>query len=705
MRTSILVLWLICGLSSLSHASTEPNATLVHGEAYNSAVLSVAFSPDGKLLASASRDSTVKVWNVTTRQVLATLPHRLWVDAVTFSPDGRLIATGSRVLRIWEVANWREVDSLEHPRNVRCVAFSNDGTILAAGTAGNKVHLWDVATRNKMATLTHGRYDQTLFSVAFSPDGSTLVSGSGDGDIRFWDVSTQKNTLIYSVYTSSVFSLAFSPDGVLLAASGISKDGNDWNSTVNLWNLETRLHTGKFDVRDPEYGYSWWIKSVAFSPDGKYIAAGAAQNTITLWDVGAQEKTAILGTSNTLTSGGRVGEVNSVAFSPDGKTLASGGAAEGPPRRGEIHLWDVSIETPTVPPSPGSNSNAVLSLDLIPDGGAGNRVNDGVTSGTVTGKDTKIAVEVFASDVKTSLAGLLVKFDFDSSILAFVKAESGAFGFNIPQATGTYFAATNNVVIPASGFLARGEFKTLVDVTNQPFSIGIDVVTLAESVNLSNDITTTKVISFNAAPPPATFSIFLDSDTADGNQSVTTLGVGTGSVVPIQIFGNEIRGVNGVSARFEYDAAQIGYEGFDPGSLLPNAQVLAVPAENPTAIDISIVSFGGQATADSGMVGSVRFQTTNDFSGTTLRLVRAEIGRGEQRESITPDDIAVSLRLSNPTPDFNGDGRVDFGDFVALGMHFGASRGDARYDAKYDLDQDGMIGFGDFLIFGQAFGT
>lgn len=259
--------------------------------------------------------------------------------------------------------------------------------------------------------------------------------------------------------------------------------------------------------------------------------------------------------------------------------------------------------------------------------------------------------------------------------------------------------------MPASGFLARGEFKTLVDVTGRPFSIGIDVVTLAESQTLSNDIRTTKVISFNASPPPATFSISLDGNTAAGDQGVTMLNAATGSVVPIQLFGNDIRGVNGVSARFEYDAAQVGYDGFDPGRLLSNAQVLAVPSTNPTAIDISVVSFGGQATADSGLVGSVRFRTTDAFSGTKLRLVRAEVGRGEQRESITPSDIAVTLRLAQPSPDFNGDGRVDFGDFVALGMHFGASRDDARYDAKYDLDQDGTIGFGDFLIFGQAFGT
>ena len=183
------------------------------------------------------------------------------------------------------------------------------------------------------------------------------------------------------------------------------------------------------------------------------------------------------------------------------------------------------------------------------------------------------------------------------------------------------------------------------------------------------------------------------------------LDVATGSVVPIQLFGNDIRGVNGVSARFEFDAAQVGYDGFDPGNLLPNVQLLAVPATNPTAIDISVVSFGGQAAVDSGMVGTIRFRTTDAFSGTTLRMVSAEIGRGDQREKLTLSDTGVMLRLAQLTPDFNGDGKVDFGDFVAFGMHFGASRGDARYEAKYDLDEDGAIGFGDFLIFGREFGT
>ena len=83
----------------------------------------------------------------------------------------------------------------------------------------------------------------------------------------------------------------------------------------------------------------------------------------------------------------------------------------------------------------------------------------------------------------------------------------------------------------------------------------------------------------------------------------------------------------------------------------------------------------------------------------------AELGRRDQREKLTLTDTGVTLRLATLTPDFNGDGRVDFGDFVAFGMRFGASRGDDRYEAKYDLDEDGTIGFGDFLIFGQEFGT
>ena len=710
LHSSTWITGILCGLASVSHASPTQIATFVHSsEGQTQAVRGVAFSRDGTTVASAGNDSTVKLWNVTTRSVIRTLEHDSRVVAVQFSPDGKTLASHSDEVILWETATGVKIATLLRSYSAGSVAFSPDGTILAAGSPDNKVRFWDISTGGEIATIAHGRIGPGLYAVTFSLDGTLLASGSQDGKIKLWDVATYREIATLDAHTEAVFSVAFSPDGTTLASAGIKRDSTgDRDSTVKLWDVSRRETIATLDA------HSGWIRTLAFSPHGTVLASGSYDNTVRLWDVETRHNFATLGTENTTSLGGHLGRVHAVAFSPSGDTLASGVTVGGgpyssesgpPPQRGEIHLWDISIETPTIPPSSGSNSDAVLSLDLIPNGGAGNQVNDGVTSGTVSGKDTKIAVEVFASGVKTSLAGLLVKFDFDSSVLAFVKAESGAFGFNIPQATGTYFAATNNVVLPASGFLTRGEFKSLVDVTDRPFSIGIDVVTLAESQNVSNDIRTTKVISFNSTPPPATFSVSLDANSAVGNQGITLLDVATGSVVPIQLFGNDIRGVNGVSARFEYDAAQVGYEGFDPGAILPNAQVLAVPATNPTVIDISVVSFGGQATVDSGMVGSVRFRTTDTFSGTTLRLVRAEIGRGDQRESITPPDIAVTLMLAQPSPDFNGDGRVDFGDFVALGMHFGASRGDARYEAKYDLDEDGTIGFGDFLIFGSEFGT
>ena len=118
----------------------------------------------------------------------------------------------------------------------------------------------------------------------------------------------------------------------------------------------------------------------------------------------------------------------------------------------------------------------------------------------------------------------------------------------------------------------------------------------------------------------ATFLLSLDGDGAAGDQAVTSLDVSPGSVVSLQIFGKDIQNADGISVRFEYDATQVLYEGFDPGDVLPNAQVFALPSTNPTAIEVSLMSFGGKAAVHSGLVGSVRFLTTSAFSGTTLRL-------------------------------------------------------------------------------------
>ncbi len=152
--------------------------------------------------------------------------------------------------------------------------------------------------------------------------------------------------------------------------------------------------------------------------------------------------------------------------------------------------------------SAGPNANAILSLDLIPGDGTGNQTDDGVTSGSVSRWGTKIAVEVFATGVTTPLIGVKVEFEFDASILKFEKAENSAFSFVIPEAAGTNFASVTPVTLSSSGFLARAEFTTAVDVTDREFSLGIKQVTLAESAVAQDEITTPDVIAFNTASSP-----------------------------------------------------------------------------------------------------------------------------------------------------------------------------------------------------------
>ena len=170
------------------------------------------------------------------------------------------------------------------------------------------------------------------------------------------------------------------------------------------------------------------------------------------------------------------------------------------------HLWlaaAILVFASAGHASAGPNANAVVSLDLIADGGAGNRADDGGTSGVVSGQGTTIAIEIFATGVGTSLLGMVIEFDFDVSVLSFVKAENSAFYLTAPEGSiGIQFAARNPVTLASSGFLARAEFVTVSDVTATEFSIGIGSVTLAESMTSSDELITTSVIRFNASRSP-----------------------------------------------------------------------------------------------------------------------------------------------------------------------------------------------------------
>ena len=144
------------------------------------------------------------------------------------------------------------------------------------------------------------------------------------------------------------------------------------------------------------------------------------------------------------------------------------------------------------------------------------------------------------------------------------------------------------------------------------------------------------------------FSVSLDVNSSAGDQVVTSLNVSADQIVAIQIFGKDIQNANGLAVRFEYDAGQVVYEGFDAGDVLPNAQALPEQGTNPTYVEIGIAALGGQATANSGLVGTVRFRATASFSGTSIQLVRAELSRGGRFETIMPN-IRIALQGA-PTP-------------------------------------------------------
>ncbi|KAJ5992489.1 hypothetical protein N7451_008213 [Penicillium sp. IBT 35674x] len=291
-------------------------------EGHSDSVTSVAFSPNGRLLASGSHDDTVRLWNTATGALMETLDdHSVSVWSVAFSPDGRLLASGSHdgTVRLWNTATGAIQETLEgHSGLIRSVAFSPDGRLLASGSYDKTVRLWKTTRGALQETLDD--HSNSVTSVAFSHDGRLLASGSHDDTVRLWDTETGALQQTLKGHSNSVTSVAFSPDGHLLA-SGSNDD------TLRLWDTETGT------LQQTLKGHLCPVTVVAFSPNSHLLASGSHDYTVRLWDTetGALQQT-LEGHSNLVTS---------VAFSPDGRLLASGSDDD------TVRLWDTGGGRPT----------------------------------------------------------------------------------------------------------------------------------------------------------------------------------------------------------------------------------------------------------------------------------------------------------------------------------------------------------------------
>ncbi len=329
---------------------------------HDAQVFSVAWSPDGRRIASGGRSGEIKIWDANSGEILLAMYHELgWVGSVAWSPDGKRLATAVNTterlpVRVWDTATGQQIRSFTQPaQRVFSVAWSPDGRRLACGNNGGTIDVWDCLTGEAVLTLHTGMYN--ALSVSWSPDGESIATANNDmqGMITIWDASTGERRSTLGGHAGRVTSIAWSQHGEQLASAGEDQTVRIWNTKSGEEVLAFRGHLGP-------------VMSVRWSPDGGRLVSASVDRTVRIWDTQREQ------VGRTLS--GHQGQVYEVAWSPDSRYVAAHGVDRSA-ARDMVRIWDARSGREVLPAqsvdgrnrevpfawSPGSpNSGCLLAL-------------------------------------------------------------------------------------------------------------------------------------------------------------------------------------------------------------------------------------------------------------------------------------------------------------------------------------------------------
>ncbi len=290
-------------------------------QAHNGMVWSLAFSPDGRTLATGSHDGSIKVWDLESGALLWTGWHTNNINRVAFAPDGSQLASSGTdaTVQLWDPRQGTHLETLSHPDPVCAIAWSPNGHQLATGDIGGSIRVWEMHKGQPAPCIaTIAGHTDWIIGLAFAPDGSVLASASWDLAIKLWELASGNLRQTWTGHTDRIQSLAWSPDGSTLASS--SRD-----TMICLWDTQHAR------ARVVLQGHTAEVYSLAFTPDSAHLLSGSDDGSLRLWDLVSRQCVRVMQ--------GYTASLLDVDWSPDGRQLVSGGTDM------LVTIWDVAGKT------------------------------------------------------------------------------------------------------------------------------------------------------------------------------------------------------------------------------------------------------------------------------------------------------------------------------------------------------------------------